>query len=63
MSGILLGLTALVAAYLADLVATHWGFDGNRAPTQPSTSRNRSSRPKGQFNSRVPTRRTGMRSP
>lgn len=63
MSGILFGLTALLAAYVADLMASHWGLDENRSSTQPPTRRNRSSRPKGQPSSRSPTRSTGMRSP
>lgn len=76
MSGILFGLTALIAAYLADLLATHWGFDGQGlerwqqalARRQPSTKRSTSSRLNGQLASRstpsrLTARKTGMRSP
>lgn len=76
MSGILFGLTALIAAYLADLLATHWGFDGQGlerwqqalARRQPSSKRSTSSRLKGQLASRstpapLTARKTGMRSP
>lgn len=64
MSSILLGLTVLIAAYLADLMASHWGLHGKPATaTQSSTRRSRSRRPNGQPSSRSPQRRTGIRSP
>lgn len=64
MSSLLCGLTLLVAAYLADLMADHWGFRGQTSmpARQASTRRRISSRPNGQPTSRSPARRTGMRS-
>lgn len=67
MSGILFGLTALFAAYIADLLAAHWGFHG-RGPlpaargARQSRRRRISSKPNGQPISRSALRRTGMRS-
>ena len=68
MSGILFGIAVFVSAYIADLLASHWGFNGNtRAATAPqrqrATKRITSSRLKGHASSASPARRTGIRSP
>lgn len=67
MTGILFGLTVLIAGYLADLVAHRWGFrgeDGHRLlqSLSPRTKRNTSRTPNGQPRSAWRLRRTGMRS-
>lgn len=73
MSGILFAVTVLLSAYLADVLAAHWGFRGEqtilRAPTRRgqawlrSASRRTSSKLKGQPISPLSARSTGMRSP
>lgn len=73
MIGILFAITALLSAYLADVLAAHWGFRGDQAilrtPVRPrqswlrSVSRRTSSRLKGQPISPLRVRSTGMRSP
>lgn len=73
MSGILFAVTVLLSAYLADVLAAHWGFRGEqsilRTPGRPrqswlrSASRRTSSRLKGQPISPLAVRSTGMRSP
>ncbi len=69
MSGIMLGLCALFAAYCADLLASHWGFDGQSharlAASQVRYAKKRkiSSKPNGQLISRSPARSTGIRVP
>lgn len=66
MSSITFALSLLVFAWLADLVAAHWGFTGTgsrpRRQQQPA-KRRMSSRLNGQASSRPPRRRTGMRRP
>jgi len=67
MIGILFGLTVLVAAYLADIVAHHWGFRGEDGARliqllSPRINRSTSSRPNGHPISPLRWRRTGMRS-
>lgn len=68
MSGIIFALTALVAGYLADIVAERWGFRGEQARParqfRASMNRNMSSRPNGQpISFAVSSRRkTGIRS-
>ncbi len=68
MSGILLGLAVFASAYVADLLADHWGFQGRKPSTRnqrpdSAASRRISSRPKGQAISPCAVRNTGIRSP
>ncbi len=68
MSGILLGLAVFVSAYIADLLAHHWGFQGRTPRTRnqrpdASTRRRMSSRLKGHAISPRSPRSTGIRSP
>lgn len=62
MSGLMLGLCALFAAYLADLLASHWGLDDPPSRAYES-KRKMSSRLNGQPISRSPARSTGIRVP
>ncbi len=68
MSGILLGLAVFASAYVADLLADQWGFQGRKPGTRnqrpdSAASRRMSSRLKGHAISPRSPRSTGIRSP
>lgn len=70
MTALLFGLTVFIAAYVADLVANHWGFRGEGGErllrsvqsVAPRVRRRMSSGPKGHPSSALYVRKTGIRS-